>query len=152
MPAYLQVTGVASAAAQPDPRTGAPARSVSSAFAASPLDRTEPYAVVAVILPGGANPPTGQGRPIDRAGTVQLWLGFDGTAKRKGIRTFARGGWSMKQEADADTLTFAISARGVRFYWTGLQGGDRFGFVSAAGGGCSASGVDARMLPDQIAQ
>lgn len=149
-PAFLQITAVDSAPPQPDPRTQVPARSITATMAASPLDRTTPYAIVAAVVPAGTTTLPSKGAPIDRAGTVQLWLVFDGTAKRKGIRTFAAGTWSLKADAAADQLTFLITARGVTMYWSGLAAGDRFGFVAASADGCGARGLAPNLVPQQV--
>ena len=108
-----------------------------------------PFAVVAVVSHAGDRPPGAQPRAIDRAGTVQLLYTFDGSQKRKAVRTFAQGDWTTV--ADAPELTTVASAAGVSLFWTGLRAGDRFGYVTAAPGACRSAGLDANLQPQQMA-
>jgi hypothetical protein len=147
MPTYLQIKTMLSYPPAADPRTHALVRRVSALTAASLFDVHTPYAVAAVVVRTGHTSATGQARPIDRAGEVQLWTYSDGAARHKGIRTFANGRWTMVQGAAADALTFAIGDLGVSYYWTGLNAGDRFGFVTAASTGCGTAGLDANLQP-----
>ena len=148
----LAFTQLSSSTPAPDPRTHIPARSV-TAGPASALDVTAPFAIIAIVSRAGDRAPTGQSRPIDGAGTEQLYLYFDGTTKHKAVRTFHVGVWTAVQDAAAGDLTYALKADQITFFWTGLNAGDRFGFISASSGSaCAESGLDARLQPTVTAQ
>ncbi len=149
VPPYLHITGLTSGT-QTDPRTQVLTPSVTAALAGSPVDVTVPFSITATVLHAGDKAPTSQRQPIDRSGTVQLWVYSDGQARHKGIRTFTGGKWTMRLDAEADALTYRLSsARSATFYWAGLQPGDRFGFVTSAATGCAASGLDGSLAPLQ---
>src|SRR5207245_9026609 len=76
------VVGKVGSGTAPDPRTSLSTRWVGIGFSQSigaTLQSAAPYSVTAVLLPTGATAPT-KGVPIDRAGTVQLWIFWDGSA------------------------------------------------------------------------
>ena len=153
VPPYLAFTRIGSATPTPDPRTQNPVRSVTAGLSASPLDVTAPYALVAILVHPTDTAPTGQSRPIDGAGTEQLYLYFDGTTKHKAIRTFSNGAWNTLLDTAAGDLTFALKADQVTFFWTGINAGDRFGFISAgAGATCAESGLSPQLAPQVPAQ
>jgi hypothetical protein len=141
VPPYLAFTQLSSSTPAPDPRTHIPARSITAGLSASALDVTTPFAIIAIVSRAGDKAPTGQSRPIDRAGTEQLYVYLDGTTKHKAVRTFHAGVWTAVQDAAAGDLTYALKADQITFFWTGLNAGDRFGFISASGPTCAESGL-----------
>ena len=54
-------------------------------------------------------------------------------------------------DGSAPDLTTVLSATSFNFFWTGSRAGDRFAFISTAGGGCRAAGLDAALQPTQAA-
>jgi hypothetical protein len=149
VPAYLAVASVANDIG-PDPRTQASTRRVGVVTAQSitPSQGKPAYSITAVLLPTGASAPT-SGVPVDRAGTVQLWIFWDGTALHKGIRTWNGQSWRMTDENDpaSNALTISVGDNAASFYWAGLQAGERFGFVTADTGGCTANALGADLTP-----
>lgn len=153
VPPYLAFTRIGSSPPTPDPRTHNPVRSITAGLSASPLDVTAPYTLIAILVHPTDVAPTGQSRPIDGAGTEQLYIYFDGTTKHKAIRTFKNGAWNTAEDSAAGDLTFALKADQVTFYWTGINSGDRFGFISAgAGATCAESGLSPQLAPQVPAQ
>ena len=146
---YLQLAELTSSPPAPDPRTGIPARKISAGLGGNAQDATTPYSMIAVVAHTGDQSPAGQSRLIDGSGTVQLYLTFDGTTKHKGIRSFKDGRWTIVEDAAAGDLTFDLSTHDISFFWTGLQAGDRYGFITAAGDQCRSAGLDAGLQPQQ---
>jgi hypothetical protein len=147
---YLVVAKVESGSA-PDPRTSVVTRYVGITFAqpiGATLQAARPYSITAVLLPSGAKAPT-TGAAIDRAGTVQLWISWDGTAFHKGIRTWDGTAWHMADETDpaSGALTIAVTTTDAKLYWTGLQPREPYGFVNADAGGCSTAALGANLAP-----
>lgn len=143
VPPYLAFTQLTGSGLAPDPRTKKATRSITAGLRASALDVTSPFAIIAIVSRSGDQPPGGQSRPIDRAGTEQLYLFSDGTTKHKAVRTFRDGAWTAVQDAAADGLTYDLTATKLTFFWTGLNSGDQFGFVSSGGApACAQSGLE----------
>jgi hypothetical protein len=146
VPAFLRITAVRALLPADDPRTHVQARQVQGDTSASAVGTTTPYTVIAVIQSSAA-PASGQRRPIDNIGTVQLVLSFDGTTKHKAVRTFQDGHWTARADTAADDLTFVVAAKTITFFWTGLHRGDRVGMITAADSGCGAGGLTADGAP-----
>ena len=146
---YLQLAELTSMPPTADPRTHVPARKITAGLGGSALDATMPFSMIAVIAHGQERPLANPSRIIDGSGTEQLYLTFDGTRKHKGIRTLKDGRWSVVEDAAAGDLTYDLTTHDLSFYWTGLQAGDRFGFVTAAGGQCRSAGLDQALQPQQ---
>ena len=152
-PAPFLVVGKVGTGTDPDPRTSVPTRWVGIGFAQSigPTVRTATqYSITAVLLPSGTTAST-KGAPIDRAGSLQLWIFWDGSSFHKGIRTWDGKAWHMADETDhaSDALTIQVQTTGAAFYWAGLQPGERYGFVTADAGGCSSGALGANLTPSE---
>jgi hypothetical protein len=149
---YLAIAAVSNDNAV-DPRTRVPTPRVGilTTQAISPSQGKAPFAIVAVVLPAGDSSPT-RGLAVDRAGTVQLWISWDGTALHKGIRTWDGRSWRMADERDpaSNALTIALDGNTASFYWAGLRPGTRVGFVTADAAGCSARSLDATGRPSEV--
>jgi hypothetical protein len=147
---YLVIAKVESGTAA-DPRSSVNTRWVGIVFAqaiGATLQSAQPYSITAVLLPSGAKAPA-TGAPIDRAGTVQLWISWDGTAFHKGIRTWDGAAWHMADETDpaSSALTIQVTTTDAKLFWAGLQPREPYGFVNADAGGCSTAALATNLAP-----
>ena len=135
---------------QADPRSGKPTRWVGVNLAA-PIDTPErraAFSITAVLSDGSTSAPS-LTAPIDRAGTVQLWIFWDGTHLHKGVRTWDGRGWLMVQDADpaGESFTIALGGNQATMFWSGLRPGQHYGFITADQAGCVATALDANLSP-----
>lgn len=152
--AYLEpvTTGSGTSA---DPRTtlatpwvGIDLRSVITPTAGKP-----PFAVTAVLLPDPSIRAVGAGA-LDRAGTLQLAVVWDGVALHKRVRRWDGHTWRLADESDPSTanLTIALGGTEATLYWPELTSGERFGFVTSDDHGCRAIGLDSALTPTILAK
>ena len=142
VPAALAITAVARGTQAP-PGAGGALPWVGLRFAApvGPTLSGPPFSVTATLLPADAGPPAA-GRPVDRVGTVQLWLWWDGSATHRAIRTFDGIGWQMR--VDPPDLQVSVTAQQIQFFSALIGASDGYGFVVSVPSGCEASTAPGR--------
>ncbi len=142
VPGPLAITAVARGTQAP-PGGGGALPWVGLRFAApvGPTLSGPPISVTATLLPADAAPPVA-GRPVDRVGTVQLWLWWDGSATHRAIRTYDGSAWQMR--VDPTDLQVSVTTQQVQFFSPTIGASDGYGFVVAVPSGCEASAAPGR--------
>jgi hypothetical protein len=131
---------------EPDPRTHASLPVVRSTFDAEIPPERPSFSITAVIQAPGQGSGAG-GTPIDRMGSLQLWVFWDGSQAHKGVRRWNGKAWTMATDDAAPSLTIELQKHSVAFHSADIQGGSTFAFVTADAGGCGALGLDADGRP-----
>ena len=155
VPAYLQVAALTTGTGT-DPRLHVTAPYV-AIRTAQPVGTTPralpPFSFAAVLLPPAAAPPApSPGLAVDRAGTTQLWMTWDGAAFHKAVRTWGGQGWVTATDTQAGSLTAVLTSNGAAFYDSRLGDGGRVGVITASAAGCSAFALDGALTPRQAVQ
>lgn len=131
---------------EPDPRTQASLPVVRMIVDAEVPVARPAFSLTGVVQAPG-KPPGDGATPIDRLGSLQLWLQWDGAALHKGIRRWSGTAWSMQVDNDAGTLTIELRTHSAAFHAADLIPGSTFAFITADAAGCGALGLNAEGRP-----
>jgi hypothetical protein len=129
-----------------DPRTQANLPVIRMLMDAEVPVARPPFSVTGAVQASGK--PAGDGpAPIDRLGSTQLWLHWDGASLHKGVRRWSGTAWVMAVDDDASTLTIELRSHSAAFHSADITPGATFAFVTADTGGCAALGLNAEGRP-----
>ena len=110
-----------------------------------PVDRP-PFSITATVQQAGLGGGSGS-QPIDKMGSVQFWMYWDGSTLDKGVRHWNGQKWVMAINNDAPTLTAQLLHNSAAFHSSEVRTGDLFAIVTSDAGGCAALGVDEEGRP-----
>ncbi|MGB2940937.1 MAG: hypothetical protein WBD38_11640 [Candidatus Dormiibacterota bacterium] len=131
---------------EPDPRTGQNLPVLRTTIDAE-VPATRPAFSIAAAVQESGKSAGGGAQPVDRMGSLQLWMYWDGTQLHKGVRRWTGSSWAMAVDGDATSLTIELRTHSAAFHSGDVKTGATFAVVTADSGGCTALGVDSQGRP-----
>ena len=132
---------------EPDPRTQATLPVLRTTIDAEIPAERPPFSITAAVQEPGRSPGGGP-QPIDRVGSIQFWMFWDGTSQlHKGLRRWDGSAWTMAVDEAAQSLTIELSKHAAAFHSGDVRPGATFGVVTADSNGCAALGLDNQGRP-----